>query len=211
MPRQFGVPENIIQEVVAGRQPPSTYSPYLSKLHDKHVIGINNAYMLGTWIDVEFFGDYNWYLIHRAALASWPNLKVSCAVRIGSSSYEGVKYIERDNKHTSGISTNVSAVSWNNNSGTAAISLAHHFGVKRVLLLGFDMTVGNGNASHWHGPHRQEPNKDIKHRLSSFNRHLKGFPMVARDASLLKMEILNVSQTSVVQEFRKVTLDEVLT
>lgn len=213
MPRQFGVPEELVRDVMGGRQPPSAYSQYLSPLHDRHVIGINNAYMIGEWIDVEFFGDFNWYLPHRETLAKWPKLKVSCAARFGGDMpYEGVKYLEKDKQKGSGISTDPTTVCWNNNSGSAAISMAHHFGVKRVLLLGFDMSLDTNNVSHWHGSHGKARRKppDLKRKLSSFNRHLRGFPDIARDAKFLGLTIINVSPDSAIQEFPKVELKEVL-
>lgn len=37
------------------------------------------------------------------------------------------------------------------NSGYQAVNLAVQFGAKRILLLGFDMTIARG--IHWHGPH----------------------------------------------------------
>ena len=213
MPRQFGVPEELISDITAERQLPSAYSPFLSALYDKHVIGINNAYMLGDWLDVVFFGDYAWYLPHRTELAKWPKLKVSCATKFGGDMpYEGVKYLEKDKKKAFGISTDPTTVCWNNNSGAAAISLANHFGAKRILLLGFDMSLDSNNISHWHGSHttakRHKP--DLKRRLSSFNRHLRSFPDIARDAKFLKIEILNISPNSAIEQFRKVELKEVL-
>ena len=54
MPLQFGVPEDVVRGVLAGQLPFSTYSPFLSPIHDKHVIGINAAFLLGPWLDVIF-------------------------------------------------------------------------------------------------------------------------------------------------------------
>ena len=77
IPRMFGVPEKIIQKVVNGASP-SVYSPYMSALHDKHVIGVNVAYLIGNWIDMVFFGDRGFFLAHQQGLAEFPGLKVSC-------------------------------------------------------------------------------------------------------------------------------------
>jgi hypothetical protein len=212
MPRQFGVPEQVIRDVMSWKSHPSTYSPYLQPIHDKHVIGVNNAYRIGTWIDVCFFGDCHWYLVHRRALASWPGLKVTCCQRFYNrkeKDMEGVKLLTRDKQKRHGISKNKSSVAWNGNSGAAAISLAVHFGVKRIILLGFDMKLDENQVSHWHGAHgKVVVNK--KRKVPPFDRHLKGFPEIATDAILRGVEILNASPISKIMDFEKVTVNELL-
>lgn len=203
MPQQFGVPEDVIRAVTSGASTPRAYSEYLTPLHSRHVIGINNAYMMGNWIQVEFFGDNSWYLFHRRALAQFPGMKVSCAPRFAKDgNEEGVKYLAKDRKHRRGITSDTSKVGWNNNSGAAAISLARHFGVVRIYLLGFDMRRMEGHG-HWHAPHNE---KDAL----PFGRHLKGFPFIGSDARKMGIEILNVSPDSAIKSFKKVKLLEVL-
>jgi hypothetical protein len=63
--KQFGIPDEVVQSVVKGTSPPNVYSPYMSFLHDKHVIGINVAYLIGDWIDIVFFGDVGFFLKHQ--------------------------------------------------------------------------------------------------------------------------------------------------
>jgi hypothetical protein len=48
--KEFNIPDEVVQSVLKKQSPLSVYSPYMSFLHDKHVIGINVAYMLGDWI-----------------------------------------------------------------------------------------------------------------------------------------------------------------
>ena len=89
-------------------------------------------------------------------MAEFPGLKVSCDPRVEK--FPWVKFLGRDGSHGKGISQNPRLVSWNGNSGAAAINFAVHAGVKRVVLLGFDMKLGVGTQQHWH---------DIYHRLES--------------------------------------------
>jgi len=210
MPRQFGVPEDVVAKVMTGELPPSTYSPYLESIHGAHVIGVNNAYQIGAWIDCIFFGDCAWYLVHRNALAKFPNLKVSCCPRFANrplKDMEGVKYLAKgggrgmagNDSKLFGISTNPSKVAWNHNSGAAAISLAVHFGVARIVLLGFDMCLDVGMVSHWHGSHGNK-------KKPPFPRHLRGFPAIAEDARERGLEILNASPGSAIQDFSKIEL-----
>jgi len=216
IPRQFGVPEEIINEVMNWRSRPSAYSEYLAPIHDKHIIGVNNVYQIGDWIDVCFFGDCGWYNVHRHALSKWPGIKVTCCHRFagrGEKEMEGIKFLSRHKKRKYGISDNPSYVSWNGNSGAAAISLAVHFGVKRIVLLGFDMNLDENQKSHWHGSHHnpnpKEPTKK-KRKTPPFERHLRGFPNIAVDARQMGVEILNANPNSAINDFRKVTVKDVL-
>jgi hypothetical protein len=216
MPRQFDIPEEVIRDVMAWKKKPSAYSEYLKPIHDRHVIGVNNAYQIGTWIDAVFFGDCAWYLVHRTALANWQGMKVTCCIRFAqraAKEMEGIRYLTRDKGHSHGISTRKSCVAWNGNSGAAAISLAVHFGVKRIILLGFDMDLDMNGVSHWHGKHgppSSNPPKIQRKRVPPFPRHLRGFPEVAKDADELGVEILNASPDSKIEVFRKVTVKDVL-
>lgn len=211
VPRQFNVPEDIIRDVMAGKQPASAYSPYLAPIHDRHVIAINNAFKIGNWIDALFFGDCAWYNVYRLMLAPLQMLKVTCCTRFAKAEKlcEGIKYLERDRDHTSGISPNPTKVAWNGNSGAAAISLARHFGVKRIILLGFDMALDASRVSHWHGSHHPQKSPR-KVTPPPFDRHLRGFPLIASDAKAMGIEILNASPISAITVFPKVSVWEVL-
>lgn len=210
MPRQFEVPEEIIQRVMNKEEKPNAYSPYLSPIHSKHIIAVNNAYQIGSWIDVVFFGDCAWYKTHRQVLANFPSLKVTSCDRFANKpkeKSEGIKYLGRDKNHKNGISSDKSKVSWNNNSGAAAINLAVHFGVKRIILLGFDMCLDKGKVSHWHGNHAK-PGERIK--PPPFKRHLVGFPMIAQDAKNMGVKIINASPNSAINVFSKANVKELL-
>lgn len=197
LPRQFSIPEDVIKEVVTGAKSAEVYSPYLSALHDKHIIGVNNAYLLGSWVDVLLFGDKAWYLQHGKDLANWPGLKVSCAPAL-LTNQAGIKYLKRES-HGLAIGKRIK-VGWNSNSGAAAISLAVHFGAKRIILLGFDMQLDNNNVSHWHG----------KHNPKNFEKHLKGFAQIAQEAEEHGIEILNANLDSAIEDFEKVHISDIL-
>lgn len=213
MAREFDIPQDTVTKVRTGELPPAVYSPFLAPIHDKHIIGINNAYQLGHWLDCIFFGDCAWYLVHRQVLAKFPNLKVTCCPRFANRSQkdmEGIKYLAKGGGREItgggpkyGLSGNLSKVAWNHNSGAAAISLAAHFGVRRIVLLGFDMTM-DGDSSHWHRGYGH------KHPEKFFPRHLRGFPTIAEDAKVRGIEILNANPGSAIGAFPKVSLKEVL-
>lgn len=207
VPYQFDVPEEVIEKVCSGKFSPSVYTPYMSVLHDKHVVGVNNAYQIGTWIDFLFFGDGSWHLVHQKQIARWPGVIVTCSPKfagIRDRDRHGIKYMAKDKSHKMGISSNSSKVSWNFNSGAAAISLAVHLGAKKIFLLGFDMNA-SGKYTHWHGSHGK---KGVKG--PPFQKHLSGFPDIARDAKRMKVQIFNVNKKSTIAVFPKIKLDEAL-
>jgi hypothetical protein len=209
IPKQFEVPEEVFQSVMKGNSPPSVYSPYMSYLHDKHVIGVNAAYLLGNWIDIVFFGDKSFFLAHEKRLKDFPGIKVSCQEYINNNGW--CKFVAKDPSHRVGISPNPKMVSWNNNSGAAAISLAVHTGAKRIILLGFDMTLDSGKQ-HWHSLYPNSANnQDERRRINTpFARHLLGFPAIAADADRMGVEILNANPNSAIACFKKVTVKELM-
>lgn len=213
IPEQFGVPDDVIQDVIAQRSSPSVYSPYMSAIHDRHVIGINAAYLIGDWIDIIFFGDNKFFMTHQVGLTKHPGLKVTCNSKTNSRCRD-IHYLLHDRKHPKGISTGPKYVSWNTNSGAAAISMAVYLGVRRIILLGFDMRT-NAHGQHWHNAYKgmrpmTKKGKVMSPKRLPFDRHLRGFPLIARDAKKLGIEIVNASPNSAIKEFSKCTVQEAL-
>ena len=211
--KQFDIPSKIIQNVMNGTSPPSVYSPYMQAIHKEHVIGINVAYLIGTWIDMVFFGDNKFLLAHKDGLAAWPGLKVSCHSQ--SSKYNWIKTLPKDNSRPRGISPNPKNVSWNTNSGSAAISIAANAGAKRVILLGFDMKHDENGYSHWHKLYVNEPRPGDARNMRAkrhvpYVRHLRGFPEIARDAKLRGITIINANPDSAIEQFPKRSVKEIL-
>ena len=215
--KQFGIPDEVVQSVRNGNSPPSVYSPYMKELHDRHVIGINVAYLIGDWIDMVFFGDSAFFLNHIQGLAKFPGLKVSCHPL--TEKYDWVKYTPRGKPK--GISDNPRMVCWNGNSGAAAISVAANAGAKRIILLGFDMKLDDKNKQHWHGlygshkrqaveENRRNRNRKVRPFHYPFDRHLRGFPSIALDAKRRGIEILNACPDSAIKDFPRYSLKELL-
>lgn len=199
----------MINQVQAGEASISEYSPYLSPIHGKHVIGINAAFLLGTWIDLVFFGDPGFFRKNRTALLEFPKPKISCAKSLKPEWVrDGVKYVPKHGGKSRGISSKHNHIAWNINSGFASLSLAHDLGVKRIYLLGFDMAVGERGNQHWHR-HYRPPGVEKDPRKLPFPRHMSGHGEVLADSKRLGLEIINVSQTSKIKGFKKMTIKEI--
>jgi len=227
--KQFGIPEEVVQNVMNKVSPPTIYSPYMKAIHDKHVIAINVAFLIGDWMDMIFFGDNKFFLGYREQLAAWPGLKVTC--HSGCEKYSWIKFLQRDGGHPRGISPNPNMVAWNVNSGSAAISVAANAGAKRIILLGFDMSVNSSGNQHWHTlykgtamnesnvplqnprfPTRALPPREPRQKKPGFPfvRHLAGFPVIAEDARKRGIEIINCSPDSIISEFPKCNIKDLL-
>lgn len=211
IPVEFDVPRKKIQQVQSGQASPSIYSDYMSAIHDKHVIGINAAFLVGGWMDMIFFGDKRFFLDNLVGLTNYNKPLVSCHNYFNGGPYSWVKYVQKDNRHPSGISDVPTSVSWNQNSGAAAISIAANAGVKRIILLGFDMALNGNKEQHWHSHYKGgTPRAGKKRRKDPFGRHLRGFSNIAIDANKRGIEIINASPNSTIVQFMKISVKELL-
>ena len=202
---EFEIPLEVVEQVFTGTSHISIYSEYLKPIYNKHIIGINVAYMMANWFDMIFVGDSAFFTKHKAGLYHYPNLVVSCAEN--TSDLHWVKHLPRHAK-LNGISPSPKFVCWNKNSGSAAISIAVQAGAKRIFLLGFDMTNQN-KVSHWHNHYeRAVINGEMK--PPPYKKHLIGFAAIKQDAKEMGVEIINVSPKSAITEFPKITLKEAL-
>jgi hypothetical protein len=206
---QFQIPKTIVDQVRAGELPPAAYNPYLEQIHKKCVIGINIAMFFGGWVDIGFFGDNKFYEGYKKYFDTVSGLIIGCAPILSKvnvfADWEAryVKYIKIHRDVIDGICGNPSYVYWNRNSGAAAISLCHHLGVKRIVLVGFDMTLNDKQQQHWHGLYP-------KAATLPFGSHMRGFDQISIDAKRMGIEILNASPNSKITQFKKVSVKELL-
>ncbi len=186
---------------------PSINDIDLSLLEGKRVIAVNNAYKLGNW-DVMFYGDCRWYQRHKEALTKFTGLKVhSCNANEGCGD---VKKIRKIGGNTYGINRRTDRLQWNASSGACAINLAVHFGVKRIILLGFDMQKVDGETNfHRDHAHHRGSEKDYR-KFNPYPRHLVPFESIARDLKAYGVECLNATPNSALKAFPIVSPSEVL-
>lgn len=200
LPRQFGVPDEIIEKVVEGTFPLSAYRTCLEPLKDKNIIGLDAAYVYGDWVDVIFFWSNDFYSAHRRrGLDIHPAIKVSTHPRFQDPSH-GVHYLVRDEVEC-GLSDNPVTLRGNFNSGGATINLAVQLGAKRIILLGFDYPAIS--LSHFIFKSQQKPGKP-----ANFESFEYAMTQVAEDAEKLGIEIVNANPDSLLKVFRKESVDK---
>lgn len=178
---------------------PSLEGMDLTSIHSRRVIGVNDAYTLGKWVDICFFGDYDWWTKHNkdwiqpdsspghAGLKKFGGLVVTNAERCRQDS--GVLVMSRRPK---GLHLQAEYLGWNANSGAAAINLAIILGAKKIVLLGFDMKLGNKGQMNWHKNKKAKPNPGLFDKFQTgFAELKKGIDKLRPDA-----EVVNATPNS---------------
>lgn len=149
--------------------------------------------------------------------AKWWDVHADCDGFAGEkwSSHGGVDSngkIETAEKHglnlvggadAEGFSLDPSVIHFGSNSGFQAINLAILFGAKRILLVGFDMTAGNGKA-HFFGDHPPGliQNRNYERFIPAFNAAAKRLPR--------GVEIINCTPNSALRCFPMADLIDAL-
>lgn len=177
-------------------------------LKDKRVIGVNNAFKFGSWVDICWFGDAKWFRWNFKELAEYPGLKVTCNPNfLTEKELFGHGILVMGRGKSNGIETRSGYIAWNRSSGASAINFAYYLGVKRIILLGFDMH-SSGINHNWHREHKgagvNNPN------FNPYNRFLKAFDNIKKEAEALGLEILNATVKSALTAFPIVNIEDVV-
>lgn len=179
---------------------------YLSPIHGERVLAVNQAFRLGHWVDACFFGDRQWYRWNAQRLAHWGGLLMTCVTQViqtGPAS-KRVKYLGRG--RTYGLDERPDMVTWNKNSGAAAINLAYHFGAARIVLVGFDGEAEGTHKKKRHHFHDDYP--DMGPKFNPYGRWSKTFNRIQLSAERLGVEIINSNPDSAIMAFPKVPLED---
>ena len=180
---------------------PSLKDMDLSIIHNKRVIGVNNAYKLGSWVDCCWWGDGGWWDEHAGSLKNFSGLKVHCcnhhAIRPGTKRVIRGKPLGIEKRHE--------YISWNHSSGASAVNLAVHLGAKKIVLVGFDMKKDKDGENNWHDDHKR-----LGPDWNPYDRFLSVWPHIRRDADKLKIEIINATPDSALTLFPMMNLEDVV-
>lgn len=93
------------------------------------------------------------------------------------------------------------------NSGYQALNLALHLGARRIVLLGYDMGVGEDGRLHWFGRHPSGLNNPKPEHFATW---AKAFGALAPALADLGVEVVNCSRRTALDCFRRAPLEEVL-
>lgn len=163
-------------------------------------VAVNSSIFAAPAADVVFGVDFMWWKVNhrhvtRESRAQQWTTDRSAAERFGLNFVRAV--------HESGL--HPTRVATNGNSGAAAISFAALAGAKRILLLGFDMRLGDNGERHWHPDHPAPCTQ-----AQPFADWLYKFDAIAAEAGRQGIEIVNCTPDSALTTFPMMSLEEVL-
>lgn len=170
------------------------------------VIAIKSTWRLATWADALYGCDRSWWIANEGA-PEFKGLKFS-ASPAACAAYKDVRKV-RLKSGAQILNGEIGTIacglrSGGGHSGFHALNLAVQFGAKRILLVGFDMTLANG--AHWTDDYRgvEAPNAG---RVESWRVAMDGCAAQFRD---LGIEVVNCSAVSALTAYPKVTLADAL-
>lgn len=161
------------------------------------VIAVNNAYLRAPWADVLFWSDarwfeWNWQDLHRFE----GRYRVT---RNPPSDTRGIDVLWTRGAGAETFST-VPRKIGGHCSGAAAINMAHLFGARAAVLLGFDMRGGN-----WHDLHQvQSPAGHHERKI------IPAMNAIAKQINDIGFPVLNATPGTALECFPVVTLDDIL-
>jgi len=168
------------------------------------VVAINTSYLLAPWADVLYGCDGRWWRLCNGAKDFNENgLKISqdedvCQVY-------GLKRIYVNRGCNDLLLDCPGYVGSGANGGFQAINLVVQFGAKRILLIGYDMRIDQGD--HWHNRHPPPLANPYEPVVSQWRRAIDGAAPKLRE---LEVEIVNCSAVSALKNYPKMTLPEAL-
>ena len=167
------------------------------------VIAINDAYKLATWADCLYATDAKWWNWHKG-VPEFTGPKWS----IEHSQWNNTRALYPDiqrlrNTGPGGLEHNPTGLKNGRNSGYAAINLAVHYGVSKIVLLGYDMQA-SGGKSHFFGEHPGGKN------VSPYPQFRAVFSTIVKPLAKVNVTVINCTRKSVLACFPKAALEDVL-
>ena len=181
---------------------PSLNRADVNQLQGRRVIAINDSYLLAPWAEILYWCDNKWWLQHKERIAETFRGRVIATLE---NQIDGVRALR--NAGQLGLETDPGAIRNGSNSGYQAINLAVHLGVKRIVLLGYDMQV-NGDRLHW------QPRTDMQ-TAQGFQRTLQvtmlpKFEYLREPLRRLGVEVVNCTVNSALKVWPYRILEQVL-
>jgi len=189
---------------------PSFSSINVDLLKDKHVIGCNDAYRLGSdVVDFVFFRDNSFYNAHKSFFHEYKGVFVTLDHK--KRKVRPSQQVKICAMTSFSISPDTYKLSWYRNSGVSAIELAVKLGAERVYLLGYDCDVDKDlQKTNWYESIKAErPFLEKKSRVSEFAREFARFNNDFR-AVYPEIEIINLNPKSALDVFPKQEPTEIM-
>ncbi len=172
-----------------------------NRLIGKKTIAINKSILSYPNADALYWTDsrvYGWY---KKEIDGFKGLKYT--IRHHVTYPNDVKVLRKGSKF--GLEEAKDALCHGNNSGYAAINLAYLLGVKKIVLLGYDMR-NDGKQGHYHDGYPVPATGDNVYR----DQFIPGFQILADLLKQRKVEVYNASMTSALTVWPKISFEQAL-
>lgn len=166
------------------------------------VIAINNQGVptagrpaMAPWADILYAADVKWWLRTPGAF-DFAGAKVTIRPKLVSDDKKLPGVLSLKYGGGWGFDDRPTHLRSGGNSGYQALHLATHLGVKRALLLGFDMQPAADGAEHWFGDHAWRPGFK-----SRYDWYVTRFEAGAKEFTKRGVEVLNCTADSALKCF----------
>lgn len=165
-------------------------------------IAVNNAWKLCRWAEILYACDAGWWRQQEGA-AGFLGVKLT---QDGTTHkrYPDVQRVNIRRGCNAMLFDHKGELGWGGNGGFHALNLAAQFGAKRIVLLGYDMSLEHG--THWHGRHIGLNNPSVR-SLDKWCGFLDESAPVLRARGI---DVVIGSPNSRLTAFRKIPLMEAL-
>jgi len=156
--------------------------------------GCNDTYYVVDFLDVHYACDEGWWNYHgEQALRTLPK---NCQVWTQDNRSRNKFHINHiDGEYSPGLwITDRTKIHYGSNSGFQQLNLAYHYGIRKFLLVGYNMGLDKGKT-HFFGDHPS----DIR-RVSPYDKFLENYNKIQKD---IKPLIINCTENSHLTCFRK--------
>lgn len=154
-------------------------------------IAINDAHRLAQWADVLYSSDRRWWPYYKA-VPGFSGLRYGIGSGLNKRNpfrdYPEITVLK--NTGYDGLETDPGGLRNGRNSGYAAINLAVHFGARRVLLLGYDMSAARG--AHFFGNHPPA----LMQNAALYPNFRRTFETLVEPLHTLGVEVINCTEQS---------------
>ncbi len=160
-------------------------------------IVVNSTYELAPWADVLYAADARWWRWNKGA-ADFMGLKYSLE-RVDPT----FRVVTMKSGGDRGLAREADTLRTGRNSGYQAINLAVHFGVSRIVLLGYDMQPAPGGQVHWHADHPGKPR-------TAFREWIPFFESLVEPLAAAGVSVVNCTRETALTCFPRAALEATL-
>lgn len=166
-------------------------------------IVINHSWQLAPWADVLYAADYGWWRESKGC-PDFKGLKVAGEIRASREGW-GVNFVTIAKGDSRLLLNEPGRIGYGHSSGFQALNLAVQFGVKKIVLVGYDMRLDNG--VHWHGKHGPRMNNPTE-KLAGIWR--SALDRVSDEFKRLGVTVINVSEVSKLESYPKMKFEDAI-